>query len=185
MTDFEYISVDIEADGQIPAFSSMLSIGAARYESDTGQLVDIFSVNLLQRPDAQPDEYTMAFWGRNPKAWKATRAGAIEPLIAMERFRDWIAETKRKSLFVGYPVTYDFMWVYDYFIRYLGWCPFGFSGVDIKTAASLVLKTPFHRTTKRNMPREWFTGSKHSHIAVEDAVEQGELWLNILRDAHV
>ena len=41
---------------------------------------------------------------------------------------------------------------------------------------------------KRNMPVTWFSGRQHSHVAVEDAVEQGELFVKIvqaLREEHV
>ena len=33
---------------------------------------------------------------------------------------------------------------------------------------------------KRNMPKDWFGDSKHSHIALEDAIEQGHLFFKIL-----
>ena len=34
---------------------------------------------------------------------------------------------------------------------------------------------------KRDMPTVWFSGSKHSHVAAEDAVEQGELFVKVVQ----
>ena len=30
------------------------------------------------------------------------------------------------------------------------------------------------------MPSSWLPGERHSHVAVEDAIEQGELFVNIV-----
>lgn len=179
-----YVSVDIEADGPTPSQNNLLSIGAAKFDQN-GQFIDSFQVNLLEREDGKADPNTMReFWDKNPKAWKASRENAVEPNIAMYRFDQWLDETNAKPLFVGYPVTYDFMWIYDYSFRYLGYCPFGFQGIDIKTAASLAMNIPFHLATKRRMPSNWFNPHvKHTHVAREDAIEQGYLWISVL-EAH-
>ena len=45
-----------------------------------------------------------------------------------------------------------------------------------------VLGVPYREATKRNMPRRWFTRSPHTHVALDDAIEQGQLFCNILRE---
>ena len=45
-----------------------------------------------------------------------------------------------------------------------------------------VLKTPWRETTKRNMPKRWFGQHKHTHEALDDAIEQGQLFINILKE---
>ena len=60
--------------------------------------------------------------------------------------------------------------------------PFSFSALDIKTMAMTVLKTEFRDTTKRRFPKGWFGKSRHTHVAVDDAIEQGELFCNILKE---
>ena len=80
---------------------------------------------------------------------------------------------------VGYPATFDFMFVYHYMIFFGCESPFSFSALDIKSYVSAVLKKPFRDSTKRNMPSRWFPEHKHTHVAVEDAVEQGALFMNI------
>jgi hypothetical protein len=32
------------------------------------------------------------------------------------------------------------------------------------------------------MPRSWFGSGRHTHRALDDAIEQGELFCNVLRD---
>lgn len=43
-----------------------------------------------------------------------------------------------------------------------------------------VLKSAFRETVKRNMLKEWFDSFKHTHVAVDDAIEQGTLFCNML-----
>lgn len=45
-----------------------------------------------------------------------------------------------------------------------------------------VLKTDFRKSTKKNMPNRWFSKAQHTHIAIDDAIEQGELFVNIIRE---
>jgi hypothetical protein len=41
------------------------------------------------------------------------------------------------------------------------------------------LKKPYRETTKRGMPRRWFDPLPHSHVALDDAIEQGCLFCNM------
>lgn len=47
--------------------------------------------------------------------------------------------------------------------------------------AKAVLKTGYRDSTKRNMPRGWFDKLPHTHVALDDAIEQGALFCNMLR----
>jgi hypothetical protein len=33
------------------------------------------------------------------------------------------------------------------------------------------------------MPRDWFGPARHTHVALDDAIEQGELWFAMRRAA--
>ena len=44
-----------------------------------------------------------------------------------------------------------------------------------------VLKTTYRDSTKKQMPRAWFDDLPHTHVALDDAIEQGALFCNILR----
>jgi hypothetical protein len=176
-----YVSTDVEADGPIPGPHSMLSFGSAAYLPD-GKLHSTYSANLHTLPGASADPATKAFWDKNPEAWAACRRDLQEPEAAMKGYLAWVEALPGKPVFVGYPAGYDFMFVYWYLIRYAGKSPFSHSALDIKTYAMAMLKKPYRESVKRNMPSRWFPATPHTHVAVEDAVEQGALFCNMLRE---
>ena len=55
-------------------------------------------------------------------------------------------------------------------------------GLDVKTFAMAQLRTDYRAATKQRMPRHWFDDLPHSHVALDDAIEQGALFCNMLRD---
>jgi len=54
--------------------------------------------------------------------------------------------------------------------------------LDIKSYAMAVLKCGYRDSTKRNMPQQWFDTFPHTHVALDDAIEQGALFCNMLKD---
>ncbi|MBF0106938.1 MAG: hypothetical protein HQM16_16620 [Deltaproteobacteria bacterium] len=54
--------------------------------------------------------------------------------------------------------------------------------LEDKTLAMALLKTNYRKSTKRNMPKKWFDPLPHSHQALDDAIEQGALFCNMLRE---
>ena len=85
-------------------------------------------------------------------------------------------------MFVAYPAAYDFMFVYWYLIRFAGESPFSHSALDIKSYAMAVLGTEYREAVKRNMPATWFDDLPHTHVALDDAIEQGALFCNMLAE---
>jgi hypothetical protein len=62
----------------------------------------------------------------------------------------------------------------------VGESPFSHSALDMKTYAMALLKTGYRDSTKRRMPRDWFDPHPHTHVALDDAIEQGALFCNML-----
>lgn len=176
-----YVSTDIEADGPIPGQNSMLSFGSAAYKADK-TLVATFSANLEQLQGAEEDSSTMEWWKTQPEAWQACREDLQKPEVAMNNYLEWLKELPGKPIFVGYPAAYDFMFVYWYLIRFTGESPFSHSALDIKTYAMAVLKKGYRKSTKKNMPKSWFDKYPHTHKAIDDAIEQGALFCNMLKE---
>ncbi|MEJ2610313.1 MAG: exonuclease [Candidatus Thiodiazotropha sp.] len=175
-----YVSTDIEANGPIPGPHSMLSFASAAYTADK-ELLDTFSANLDTLPDSVMHPETKAWWDKNPEAWTVCRESCQSPELAMKAYSQWLKELPGKPVFVGYPAAYDFMFVYWYLIKFTGNSPFSHSALDIKSYAMAVLKTDFRETAKRKMPKNWFDNLPHTHIALDDAIEQGALFCNILK----
>ena len=174
-----YVSTDVEADGPIPGIYSLLSLGSAAYLPDK-TLLGTFTVNLETLPGAIADPDTMDWWKTQPQAWNACRRNLQSPEAAMKDYLAWLKRLPGKPVFVGYPAAYDFMFVYWYLIRFTGERPFSHSALDIKTYAMALLGKPYRESTKRNMPRSWFDQVPHTHQALDDAVEQGALFCNML-----
>jgi hypothetical protein len=177
-----YVSTDVEANGPIPGPYSMLSLGSAAFRAD-GSLVGTFSANLKTLDGASEDPNTMAWWARRPDAWNASRENAREVHEAIEEYVAWLEGLPGRPVFVGYPAAYDFAFVYWYLIRFAGRSPFSFSALDIKTLAMVLLGTDYRATTKKAMPRRWFGEALHGHVALADAIEQGQLFCNLLAEA--
>lgn len=176
-----YISTDIETDGPIAGKHSMLSIGSAAYKADK-QLLATFSANLETLPGLIPDTRTSAWWATQPEAWSACRTNLEAPQVAMRRYLDWLRSLPGRPVFVAYPAAFDFPFVYWYLMEFAGENPFGYSVIDIKTYAMAVLRKPYVACGKRSMPASWFDPVPHTHVALDDAIEQGLLFCNMLRE---
>jgi hypothetical protein len=176
-----YVSTDVETDGPIPGVNSMLSFASAAYRPDK-TLVGTFSANLETLPGALANPATMEWWATEPEAWQACRTDLQAPQAAMHSYLAWLNALPGKPVFVAYPAAFDFLFVYWYLIRFTGESPFSHSALDIKTYAMAMLKTPYRESTKKNMPARWFDPLPHTHLALEDAVEQGALFCNMLAE---
>lgn len=182
-----FISVDVETDGPIPSEYSMLSVGAAAFSED-GTLLGTFERNLETLDGAKQHPGTMQWWETQPEAWEACRKNLSHPEDAMKEFTEWVhkleAEHGAKAVFLAYPAGFDFTFVYWYLVKFVGYSVFSFSSLDIKSFAMAVLKTPFRETTKRNFPKRWKSKKRHNHVALQDAIGQGELFINILKETN-
>jgi DNA polymerase III alpha subunit (gram-positive type) len=134
----------------------------------------------LENATAHPK--TAAWWATQPDAWAACRTNLEAPHKAMARYVAWIKSLPGKPVFVAYPAGFDFLFVYWYLMRFVGESPFSHSALDIKTFAMAVMKTDYRDSTKRNMPKRWFDALPHSHVALDDAIEQGALFCNMLKE---
>jgi hypothetical protein len=159
----------------------MLSFASVAFDDD-GQEVACFSRNLATLEGAAGHPETMAWWAAHTVAWDACRVDASAPAEAMLAYVDWIEGLRGKPVFVAYPAAFDFLFVYWYLMRFAGRSPFSHSALDIKTFAMAVLKTKYRDATKRHMPRRWFPAVKHSHVALDDAREQGLLFTAMLKE---
>jgi hypothetical protein len=180
-----YVSTDIEADGPVPGPHSMLSFGSAAYiiDGDTFKLHSTFECNLELLDGASPDPATMLWWARPEQqaAWEACREDLVSPTQAMTDYIVWLKNLPGKPVFVGYPAGFDFLFIYWYLMRFGGQSPFSFSALDVKSYAMAVLKTDYRDVGKRTMPARWFDKTlPHTHVALDDAKEQGVMFCNML-----
>lgn len=176
-----YVSCDIESDGPIPGDFSMLSLGAAAFTVDD-KMFSTFSTNLETLPGAKQNPDTMKWWSENQAAYDITRQNMLDPKIAMTQFVDWVNQLPGNPVFVGYPAGFDFLFVYWYIVHFGLKSPFSFSALDIKTFAMCLMKSEYRQSTKKNMPKQWFSEEPHTHVAMQDAIEQGKLFIAMLHE---
>lgn len=175
-----YVSTDVETDGPIAGKHSMLSLGSAAYTSGK-QLLGTFSANLETLPGAIADPRTAAWWKTQPAAWAACREDTEAPQLAIRRYLAWLKALPGKPVFVAYPSAFDFPFVYWYLMEFTGENPFGYAVIDIKTYAMALLRQPYRACGKASMPAAWFDPVPHTHVALDDAIEQGSLFCNMLK----
>ncbi|GGQ29405.1 hypothetical protein BKA00_001455 [Actinomadura coerulea] len=99
-------------------------------------------------------------------AWVAAVAGALEATPAL----------------VAYPLGFDWMFLYWYWTRFAqGGAPFGHSRhLDLKSMYATKAGAPITRSTKRQMPAALLSDRPHTHNALDDAIEQAELFHNLV-----
>ena len=180
-------SVDVESDGPCPGKNSMLSLGAAIFD-DTGKLRDSKVINFAPLLDATSDPETQAFWDKHQQAYAETRKDLVMPVDGVAAFCKWVREwqnhpEKPTITPIGYRVAYDAMFLYYYIYTFGGKDPFSKHGaqmLDLKSHAAAVLGLPYKKAVKGNFPKELFDGCvPHSHLADQDAIEQGQLYFNL------
>jgi hypothetical protein len=188
-----YFSVDVETDGPIPGVNSMLSLGCAAFDPE-GQALGTYSANLKPLPQATPDPKTMAWWATQPKAWQACQDNQREAAQVMPEFAKWVLSLTGenvKPVFAAWPVGFDFTYVYWYLIQFHGQSPFSHHALDIRSFAMAFMNITYRSCHKSKLQKRLkdrlSLSHHHDHIALHDAIEQGELLVALLaanRDMH-
>ena len=176
-----YVSTDIEADGPIPGPHSMLAMASAAF-TDDGAPAGTFTANLELLPGAAGHPKTMDWWKTQPAAWEACRKDARPPADVMRDYVAWLRALPGRPVFVAYPAGFDFTFVYWYLVRFTGDSPFSHSALDMKTLAMALLGVPYRDATKRAFPARWRSQRRHTHVALDDAIEQGEIFVKMLAE---
>jgi ribonuclease T len=172
-----WISVDVETSGPTPSTGSLVAIGAC--------LVDrpdrTFSIELQPIPGLPWSDKAEGIHGLT----RERLAGAPEPATAIAAFATWVEREAGadRPVFVAFNATFDWMWVADYFWRYLGRNPFGVSGLDIK-ALYLGRRLPevqhWTETTSDHVRARFPVDLPHTHAALDDALEQAAMCRRIV-----
>ena len=176
-----YVSTDVEADGPIPGPHSMLSFASAAYTADK-RLIATFSANLEMLEGASAHPVQAAWWATQPDAWAACRKDLQDPAAALVAYVEWVEALPGKPVFVAMPAGFDFTFMFWYMMRFAGRCPFSWSALDIKTLAFAMTGLPYRKCIKPRFPKHWFDDHPHTHVALDDAIEQGALFCNMLAD---
>lgn len=185
MSEELFVSLDVETIGPIPGVNPMIELGAACFNIE-GVVVDTWQ-SALSKDGWNADIETMKWWHspKNFETFQRLTNEAQPPEKAMYSFHTWLNRLPGRPTPVAYPAAFDYMFVYWYLMYYVGTAaPFSFSCLDVKTYAMAALKKrQFHQSFKRKFPRAWFHPRlKHTHNALDDAIEQGWMFIQAHRE---
>jgi ribonuclease T len=176
--DEYFISVDVETAGPVPAQYSMLAIGACTVaEPQETFYIELKPINMDYTPDALAS--------CNLSMEKLAVEGA-EPAEAIQRFAKWLEEVTPfggKPIFVGFNAAFDWMFVNDYFQRYLKKNPFGHAALDIKSYYMGLTRRPWKETSMRHVGARYLNQPALVHHALRDAIDQGEIFRRMLDES--
>jgi Exonuclease len=183
-----YISADVESDGPVPGVFSLLSFGLAvvgRYDGRRFERQRLRERTFYRelRPISEHYEEEALAVNRLDRD-RLLREGA-PPEQAMTDAKEWVMSLSdgHRPVLVAYPVAFDWSFLYWYFERFaLGGSPFGHSScLDIRTLYQAITGTVFDRSGKDAMPQFLRPREPHTHDALDDAIEQGELFANLMQ----
>lgn len=171
-----YVSVDVETAGPVPARYALLSIGACLVDSPGTS----FYVELKPDRDESVPE-AMAISGLS---LDGLREHGCHPQQAMQAFEDWVhsvVPAGSRPVLVALNAPFDWMFINDYFYRYLGRNPFGHSALDIKAYYMGFTGAPWSQTSLTHISRYLAQETVLAHNALRDAQDQAGVFLKILR----
>jgi hypothetical protein len=184
-----FVSIDVETDGPAPGVNSMLALGAAAFHPD-GHMIATWYSTLKPLPGASQDTSTMDWWTTQPEAWAEVCRDQQEPADAMRNFTSWLGTVHSgKLVAVGWPIAFDFAFVNYYCHRFAGGNPLGFAGADIRSYANgLAGYSSYYGLSEkavRSMAGKVDKTGLRPHVAVDDAIEQGRLFMALRQYAAV
>jgi ribonuclease T len=166
-----FISVDVETGGATPADYALLSIGAC--------LVDDPETTFYVELRPEDKRVTVEAIEVSKLSVDILRTMGEPPAEAMRHFADWVAEVVPaggRPVFVGFNAAFDWMFVADYFERYVGRNPFGYTALDIKAFAMGRLGSTWGETSMSVLGPEYLSGRPLAHHALSDAQDQAALF---------
>lgn len=182
-----YFSVDVETDGPIPGPYSMLSfavVSAGVFDGKTFKrsksYYDKFYFGYL-KPIS--DLFESAALAVNKLDRAEHKRFGRDPQEAMTDVAEWVLEAADGTtpILVAYPLGFDWMWLHWYFVKFskIG-SPFRHSsGLDIKTMYAAKAGVPISRAGASKLPEHLKSSRVHSHHALDDAIEQAEIFSNV------
>jgi DNA polymerase III epsilon subunit-like protein len=174
MAGEKYVSIDMEASGPIPGEYSMLSIGACI----VGDAKKRFYVEIKPL-NGNYVKGALKVCGLSME--KLKRDGA-SPDAAIKKFAEWVVRATRG----GTPVfccwsTTDWLFMKWYMVKFGYPRLFGYSACEMKSYYTGMMNTGFNRVKKKYLPKELMPVREHTHNALDDALEQAELYENMFR----
>jgi hypothetical protein len=180
-----YFSADVETDGPIPGPFSMLSFAlvyAGRFDGAIFERPANFDQSFYRELRPISDHYQQEALIVNGLDRERLRREGEPPERVMKEAAEWIQEVAEQGrpVLVAYPLSFDWTWLYWYFVRFLERSPFNHSHCfDLKTAFAVKAGVPIAQAGRSELFPNLKSIRTHTHNALDDAVEQAEIFANI------
>jgi ribonuclease T len=175
-----YISVDIEAAGPSPTFYSMLSIGACTLQEPR------YTFYLELKPvHNEKNQNALKISGLD---WHKLKEEGIHPQDAIPQFAQWIVDVTPEGyqpIFLAFNAVFDWLFVNEYFYRFYGSNPFGHKALDIKAYYMGLHGVTWEETAMRYLSAHYLNNQDLTHNALQDAVDQADIFQKMLQDAKI
>jgi hypothetical protein len=183
-----YFSADVETDGPIPGPYSLLSFAlvyAGTFDGQRFTRPSTYSQTLYKELKPISDDYQAEALSINGLDRARLCIEGEEPRAAMTEAALWIKNIagNAKPVLVAYPLSFDWTWLYWYLIRFSSeGSPFNHSRCfDIKTAFAIKASVPIAQAGRSKLLASLSPRRRHTHNALEDAIEQAEIFANIFQ----
>lgn len=173
-----FISVDVETAGPYPAEYSLLSIGACTLLKPRST----FYVELQPITQAV-DPGALAISGLDLA--QLAKIG-LPPVEAMTRFESWLKNTLpegSRPVFLAFNAPFDWMFVSDYFYRFLDRQPFGHAALDMKAFFMGMSGVSWPETSMKFVSQRYLNDRHLTHNALEDAIDQADIFVKMLAES--
>lgn len=185
MTD-AYFSADVETDGPIPGPFSILSFAivyAGSYDGRRFERPPHYERALYKELRPISDNFEPeALQVNGLDRTRLCREGE-RPDRAMTEVCRWVRDIagRAQPVLVAYPLSFDWTWLYWYFVRFSAeGSPFEYSRCfDIKTALAVKAAIPISEAGRSRMLPSLRSEHPHTHHALDDAIEQAEIFANV------
>jgi hypothetical protein len=184
-----YFSADVETDGPIPGPFSLLSFALVCVGTFDG---DHFDTSLLQERrhfycELKPisEKFQQEALNVNRLDRSKLLLHGLDPREAMTTAADWVTNLAGpcRPVLVAYPLSFDWSWLFWYFVMFSeNGSPFSYSHCfDLKTAYATKAHQPISESGRNKLPSYLRARGSHTHNALDDAIEQAEIFTNIFR----
>lgn len=159
---------------------SFALVYAGSYDGRTFQRPTRYDQTFYAEMKPISEQYEFEALGVNKLDRERLLIEGKEPTEAMSDAAEWVQSLagKLRPVLVAFPLSFDWSWLYWYFTRFsrIG-SPFNHSSCyDIKTAYAVKGHRPVALSGRNNLLDELKPAASHTHHALDDAVEQAEIF---------
>lgn len=197
-----WISLDHETDGPCAGLHNMLTFGAAAFNSDGERVGRPFYARIIELPDLRSFPDTMIWWRKqSPVAYKEAfdkdlpgvlaeeptqpRTTAYDAMLNLSAWLEEVKEEAKATRFIptGWPAAFDYAFTNYYCYRFLNTNPMGFACHDMRSyIMGLMRRRGYYDMREEEVNNLFGKAPKNTlrpHVAVDDAISQGELFFFI------